>query len=40
MSISLGTVSEMTKGWDNGSMFIDQPAKVAQGAFNRYDFVA
>jgi hypothetical protein len=35
MSISLGTVSEMTKGWDMGSR-LDNP--VAKGApFDFYD---
>lgn len=35
MTISLGTVSEMTKGWDFGQV-LDSQEKVLMGAFVRY----
>ena len=38
MTIQLGTVSEMTKGWDVG-VVLDQEEKILMGAFVRYNLV-
>ena len=35
MTTSLGTVSEMTKGWDEGNL-LDSQEKILMGAFVRY----